>query len=345
MNENESVKKMKIKKVVDILTWVLFLLSFVPYLLLVKAALFGADVGLFNSYIAYGFEAVYVLLCYFTIIPIFPVCLIYEIIYVLVGFCKFNRVRRMVIIVIPVTIVLLIVAPCTIYSIVSSNKDKNYFNECEEEIWSYLRDNYSGEIIEKGELTLLNRQEGRFWLRLDKALFDNINYITVNIDKDGNITDDFAENFSGANTYNKNIRDKFNEYVDELYKVDANTDLQAYILKIDMKDFSYQGDLREFFTKCDYIVTSVYFNVDKYNQQAIISKIKDFHKNVIPQLPLQDKQNFNYYVIQDDRFYASIHSYDKDVSDNELTLFISGYTYTSEEGTTIPSSNIDVILD
>lgn len=330
------------KKLVNVLLWTIFIISFIPYLILVKAAIWGADVGLFNYHWAYGFDAVYVMLYFFTIIPIFPVCLLYELIYGIISFRKFEKIKKIIVIFLPILIVLLILIPSTIHEINDKYQDKKYYEVNEERIWSYLKDNFSDEMLKDGRLVLRKREDGIYWLELDKPVFDKINIITITIDKDGNIVDDFGENFKRNNLVE--FLDEFNAYIDEYYEMDESIDLQAFIYDIDMKNYSYQDSMEDIFGRCDYDISSVYISEEKYNKDEVIATVEKFYTDKMPILPLQDIKSFNFYVISKGRFHASIHMYDKNPSDNELVLFFSGYHYSDEERPTIPSEDIVIYL-
>lgn len=330
------------KKAINIIFWVIFLLSFVPYLYLVKAAIFGADVGLFYPNWAYGFEAVYVLIYFFSIVPVFPVCLIFEIIYVIIMFRKMGKNKRLITVLMPVSIIILIVVPCIFHEINDKYLDKKYYEKNNEIVWEYLRDNYSDEILENSQLTLKDRKTGCYWLRLDKPLFGEIVYIDIRINEDGSITDDFVEKFN--NTNNREFLVEFGSYLDSYFGMDESTDLQPMVNDIDLSSYSFDDGMDSVFEKCDYVITSVYFKQKTYDKEVTIEKIKDFYKEIMPLVSVQDNQSFNFYVMEGDRFYAAVHVYDKEPLDDELTLFFSGYCYTTEEGKTIQDETVNIVL-
>lgn len=330
------------KKAINTILWIVFLISFVPYLYLVKAAFFGADVGLFNPWWAYGFKAVYTLICYLTIVPIFPVCLIYELIYGIVMFRKFGRTRRLITIFLPITLIALIVLPCTVYEINDRYQNTKYYENNSEKVWAYLRENYSDEILETAELTLRNREDGQFWLFLNKTVFNEISYIEIILNEDGSILDDFGEYFK--NSSNQQFINDFGEYLDSYYGLDGNTDLQALVYGIDMSDYSFQDSLDDVFGRCEYVITSVYFTEETYDKDSTIKLIEEFYTKTMPIIPVQDEESFNFYVMQDGRFHASIHAYDKNADGKDVMLFFKGYHYTNEEGPTIQSEDIVINL-
>lgn len=327
------------KKVVNVVLWIIFLLSFVPYLILVQAAIFGANVGIFNTSWAYGFEAVYVLIYLFTIIPIFPACLIYEFIYGIIMFRKFTKLKKWIAIILPSSIVLLIVLPCIFHEIDNRYQDRIYYGSHEELIWDYLHENFSEELLVNGELELRSREDEYYWFKFDKEVFGEIGFLQIWINEEGDIVDDFSDRF------NEIYEEDLGEYLDTYYGVAGNMELQPLLYDVDMSNYSYQDDIKAVFEKCDYRISSVYFTEKVYDQDQTIALIKSFYKEVLPMISVQDEQSFNFYVKVDDRFFASIHAYDKNPSDNEIILFFSGYTYTSEEGETIPSSEMTMILD
>lgn len=331
------------KKIVGIILWIVFLLSFIPYMLLIKAATIGADVGLFSPAWEYGFGAVTTLIFFYSLVPIYPICLLYEVIYGIVTFRKSSELRRRIMIFLPVGILLLILVPCIFHEIDDRYKDKKYYSQEEKIVRDYLEEHFSDEILANGDLSLYSRQEGIFRFRVEKEIFGTIRFIEITVDENGTIRDNFCKSLSKADL--ADFRESFGSYLDTYYGMSDNIDLQAVINDIDMSDYRYAGDLKDVFEKCDFVINSVFITEQPFEMDETIEIIRDFYKYTMPRIPVPDPKDFNFYVMQDDRFHAAIHAFDKNLNDKEVTLFFSGYHYTNEAEPTIADVQMDITLE
>lgn len=337
------MQKEKRKKIVSFILWILFLASFVPYLIMVKAAIFGSDVGLFYPRMAYGFEAIQFYLYVFCIVPIYPACLLLQIIYFVVALRKDKGIKKKIGIFLPIAIIVLIIVPSTIRLLIDKNNDKKFFAKNEDKVWEYLHEHYSDAFLTDCELTLFHRETKTFWLRTPEPFLGDNHYLLIQILDDGTIIDDANEKISEVNT--PAFIEAFEEYVDGMYGVDSDIDIETRINAIDMREYNY-GDADEtLFSKCEYDVTAIYFVETHYDQEEIIKKIEGLYKEILPNLPIIDRSSLNFYVQIGDRYHASIYMTDKDATDNEITLFFSGYTYKGDSEPSIPHETVDVILE
>ena len=84
-NKDKKEKKDKKNKKIDIPRIILYL-SFIPYIYLIFIAVFGIKTGFFLSTTrSYGLDAIFMVLLYGTMIPIYPVIVLYQLIYFIIA--------------------------------------------------------------------------------------------------------------------------------------------------------------------------------------------------------------------------------------------------------------------
>lgn len=94
-SENQPADVVENKKVSKL--FILFLLSFLPYLLMGYFSIFGMDFGLFsNTYMIYGFDALIIVLITCSVLPIYPVALIFQIVYLIKQYKKLTKKSKLI---------------------------------------------------------------------------------------------------------------------------------------------------------------------------------------------------------------------------------------------------------
>lgn len=97
--------------------FILYILSFVLYFWYAYSCIVGMDVGIFNTHYAYGFDVLTMCLFVTTFIPIFPIVLFFQIIYLCKCFPLLKEKQRNTIKLLITITILLIFIPCALYKI------------------------------------------------------------------------------------------------------------------------------------------------------------------------------------------------------------------------------------
>ncbi len=106
------------KKTVNI-SFLLYLLTFVPYLFLIHACIFGVDFGFWNNISTYyGFEALFIAAVGGCLIPIYPAILIFQIIYTTKKYKTFTPKNKIIIKCMVTVLAVLLIVPSIIYLII-----------------------------------------------------------------------------------------------------------------------------------------------------------------------------------------------------------------------------------
>ncbi|MBQ8549296.1 MAG: hypothetical protein IJ427_12425 [Lachnospiraceae bacterium] len=96
-------------------SFILYLVSFVPYLYLVWSVIFGIDFGFFDSFMYYGFEAFVIALGLGSILGIYPIVLIFQIVYTVKKHRSFSRKNKRLVKGIVISLAALILIPSLLY--------------------------------------------------------------------------------------------------------------------------------------------------------------------------------------------------------------------------------------
>lgn len=98
-------------------SFILYLVSFVPYLYLVWSVIFGIDFGFFDSFMYYGFEAFVIALALGSILAVYPIVLIFQIVYTVKKHRSFSEKNKRLVKGIVIALAALIVIPSLLYLI------------------------------------------------------------------------------------------------------------------------------------------------------------------------------------------------------------------------------------
>lgn len=96
-------------------SFILYLVSFVPYLFLVWSVIFGIDFGFFDSFMYYGFEAFVIALGLGSILAVYPVILIFQIVYTVKKYRSFSEKNKRLVKGIVISLAAFILIPSLLY--------------------------------------------------------------------------------------------------------------------------------------------------------------------------------------------------------------------------------------
>ena len=115
-SEKKKVQGMdNYKKTVNI-SFILYILSFIPYLVLIHSCIFGVDFGFWNNISTYyGFEALFIAVVGGCLIPIYPVILIFQIIYTIKKYKTFTPKSKIIMKCMVAVLAALLIVPAIIY--------------------------------------------------------------------------------------------------------------------------------------------------------------------------------------------------------------------------------------
>lgn len=315
LNEQPKLKK----------SFIFYLITFIPYCILIPVAFFGTTF-IFNK--IYGFDAVVLMALAFCIIPVFPILLLFQLIYTIKNRKKFSKKQKNITICFISIILALIFAPCIFYEVKDQIQINNEYKENIPQIEKYLSDNF-GEYSKDMKILKPSAVFSDYLVEtplLDKQCF------TIFIYKD-----EINDNFKASYVEENNIKEKASDYL--VKKYNFNKDISVEFNNIDF-DLKYLENKEELIKNAKYTISYLTINKNNYNQEEIINVIKELYSNKELQKELKINMIF---VTINNTDYALITIDKKELENNILTLNFSGYT--NSKGRTIEDEQIIINLD
>ena len=285
-------KNTAVKKVFGVIGAVLFFSSYLPYLFLVEAAINGFVLGLAGESYVYGFEAVcelFVLLCIF---PVYPVCILYQLIYGIVYIRKRKKLKIAAIAVVAV-LVAAIFASCFYYEI----RKRHQINEDKGYIIEYLSDKYGDDIASDISISMINPEE-RCYRVTSHVLPDSARFTVYAADGTDNLVGIFEQ-------YNEDFHEDFENYLAEVYDLPENMSISVMITDIEFGDYRCGDDYERLFDGVDYKVAGITVDVMDLSSDDAIEIVSSVMRDQYP-LFEGNTSNDDYWVVylKDNGIYA-----------------------------------------
>ena len=121
--------------------FVLYMISFIPYLYLIYSCIFGIQFGFFfNTSTYYGFEAIILALLSGSIIPIYPIVGIFQIIFTIKKYKMFSNFQKRFLKSMITILLLLLLIPSILYLISTKVSSNTIYSQDKVIIENYLKE-------------------------------------------------------------------------------------------------------------------------------------------------------------------------------------------------------------
>ncbi len=340
-SENQPTEPAGKKKVSKL--FILFLLSFLPYLLMGYFSALGMNFGLFSSsYMIYGFEALLLVLITCSVLPIYPVALIFQIIYLIKRYKTLTKKCKQITKCTIIGVIVVTLVPSLIYMAIDKIEIASNFKSDKIVIENYLKDEFGEEHFE--DMEILENDAVYNSYSVKTPLLDDSFYVELSEDRTEVSGTSFYDIFSMVN----HLNDKLSKRLTEQYGLPENVKIKTASLNYDISKYSNSSNVDDLLDDCEYKISSVYIYVDSYDKQEIVDIIKDYYLKC--EFPLgeynnesgEESQILDFYVLIDDDYYANVFVYKLSQQPDTLVLNFRGYT--DSEGTTIEDSKVTVKL-
>ena len=266
----ERSDKTILKKVFGIIGISLFFASFLPYFFIASSAALGVQKGLFGGEMIFGLEAAIETLIWLCIIPIIPVCLIYEIFFFVFFIYRKNRKFLIRASGVAVSIVgLSIVLPCIIFAF----KERDLVRQSVPVIREYLAEKYGDEMVENIDIKLDSYSDESF--RVYSSVLPPGRSFTVYEAYSG--SDDSSYNDDLVNTF-RGICDEFDDdfalYLAEEFDLPENITPMFLIESIDFTGYEYGDDYSMLFPFVSYRLSGFLIDHDELNDDIVIAETR-----------------------------------------------------------------------
>ncbi len=285
-------KKSVAKKVFGIIGTVFFFASYIPYICIIAAASGGVQAGLIGGPYIYGFEAMLYMLQWFCIIPVVPVCLIYQLIF---GIAYIRKHRILSII----TLVLasLIVAALLLVGLPDEIKKKVQLKTDSSVIISNLEEKYGHEMASDISMTVFDHESHGY--KVTSSVLPEGSYFYVYLGAE--YYDDLINVFTREN---KDYPVQFKDYVNRKYNLPENVSFRENIESIDFRDYKNGDDYTVLFDRTNYSINAIEIETDELNDDIVISIVNDAWNKYFSQISIPDDTKYLIVYITKDGKYS-----------------------------------------
>ena len=323
-------KKNIAKKIFGAIGTLFFFASYHPYLYIILSSVGGVQSGLFGGHYIYGFDAMFNLLQWFIVIPIVPVCFIYQMVFGLLYIRK-----RKILSIITLILVAGIIAGILLVGIPVELKKKQQFKEDLPVITEYLEEKYGHEMASNITVTLSDSESGSYKVTTPVLPEGSNFYMSIDI----NIYDQLIPCFLEVN---EDYSDRFNDYINSQYDLPDNARFRTEIESIDFGDYKHGDDTSELYDRTEYRITEMDFEAKELNDEIVIGIINDAWSNYFSQIDIpSDTDHLILYIKQNGSFAFSVTIY-PDKNGEPATAFINKY-YNHTISTNL--DNTRIVLD
>ncbi|MBP5655371.1 MAG: hypothetical protein J6X33_07625 [Clostridiales bacterium] len=248
-NENTGKKdrRAKVLKVLGVIGAVFFFLSYIPFVILPFCAQLGIEDGILSSRTVFGWEAVTTVFFWCCVIPIFPICILYQLAFGLLYIRRKHIALKIAAALTCAAVVIATAIPCLLYI----PKERARVEELSPEVRSYLEGKYGSELAQEAKLKLYEYIPGTF--HATSQVIPNDHWFELDHAPDG-YYDDLINVFCGQNT---KYEEGFRNYIDDKYDLPEDMHSQPHISSIDFTGYKHGDDTSKLYPQTGYEVAGV----------------------------------------------------------------------------------------
>ncbi len=263
-------KKITAKMITGIIGAVLFFASYSPYFVLVYAGIAGTQRGLFGGAYIYGFDAMWKIFVWNCIVPIFPLCILYQLVF---GIFYIRKHKILTVI----TLITAAVAAASILSVgfTYENMKKRQINEDFDLIRSHLSEEYGNELYSYYGIRVLD-YDGKSYM-LSSTVLPKEAEFAVYTDED--YTNDLISRFEICN---ENFHREYEAYLENRFDLPANIHIQAEITAIDFGSYRDGDDYSVLFDRVEYRISGIVVELEEDNAAVITETLENIWKEQSP---------------------------------------------------------------
>ena len=322
--EKSSDKKSTAKTILGIIGTILFFLSYVPYLTTIYAGVTGVQRGLIGGANIYGFDAMFNYLTWFCIIPIIPVCAIYQLVF---GFLYIRKHKILT----AATLVLVagIIIAFISVGISFENKKNSIIRADASSIKTHLAQKYGDEMAESIGIQLMDYDDHSYYVITD--VLPQGGRFTIFPEQD--YRDDLITEFELSNG---SFHDELTNYVISLNDLPDNMSFSIVAESIDFGDYKDGDDYSVLFGKTKYRLTGITVNTEELNDDIVLEMINEVWNDHAGKFENEDY--FNLYIQQNGKNAFSVtvfFSPDKKEGTADITMYSDYDGVTDLKGTAI----------
>ena len=269
-----SQNKGKAKKVFGIIGVVLFFLSYLPFVPLIEVGIHGVQSGLFGGPYIDGFDAIANCFLWLCVVPIYPICILYQLIFG-IAYIRKHKVLKIVTIAVVASLVTAILATGIYYEV----KKKELIDADRELIIEYLSDKYGEEVTSDITITLAYYDDRQY--RVTSPVLPEDGYFYVYTSEDDDFYDDLFKTYM---RWDETFEEDFEAYINEQYDMPENMSLECVPDSVYFGDFTYGDDHDELFESAQYRVTGSEVDEGELTDEDVLEILNGVWEEQIPKL-------------------------------------------------------------
>ena len=288
-------KSAAVKKTAGIIGTVLFFISYIPYFALAYTGISGVQRGLFGGPYIYGFDAMWNMFVWTCIIPVFPICILYQLIFG-IFYIRKNRILT------AATLITFAVAVTAILSVglTYESMKRNHIKEDFEFIKGQLSEEYGCETHNFYGIRVLDYEERSYMLR-STVLPENVEFaVYTNEDYRNDLISQFE-------SYNGNFHSDYEAYLDRKIDMPENMHIQAHIISIDFGSFRDGDDYTALFDKVTYEINGITVELGYVDDSIVTDTLQQIWKEQSPKIENNRSNRFVIMTRNSDQDYYTVY--------------------------------------
>ncbi len=255
-------------------SFVLYIVSFIPYLFLVWSVIFGIDFGFFYSATYYGFEALVIALAVGSLIPVYPIVLIFQIVYTVKRHKRLSKKSKRLVKGIVITLLTLLLIPSLIYWATKKHEVKKIDEADRIVIERYLKETYGEQHYQEMEILEKDYVSTLYYIRTPLL---NGDLFSVQLDESRTkiIIDDFEESFIRE----KQLSERMSKRLAKEYGLPATIELNVKVKSItpDVKNYDESFVTDSLLDDCEYDISSIEIHTESLEKAAVTQLLSEFY--------------------------------------------------------------------
>ena len=288
-------KSAAVKKTAGIIGTVLFFVSYIPYFALAYTGITCVQRGLFGGPYIYGFDAMWNLFVWTCIIPVFPFCILYQLIF---GIFYIRKHRALT----AATLIIVAVAGTAILSVglTYESMKKNQIKEDFEIIKEQLSEEYGCETYYFYGIRVLDYEDKSYMLK-SVVLPENVEFaVYTNEDYRNDLISQFE-------SYNGSFHSDYEAYLDSKFGMPENMHIQAHIISIDFGSYRDGDDYTALFDKVTYEINGIIVELDDADDCIVTETLQEFWKEQSPKIENNRSNRFVIMTRNSDLDYYTVY--------------------------------------
>ena len=252
-----------VKKVFGIIGTILFFASYLPYIYVVFCGIEGVQEGLFGGAYVYGFDAMINVLTWFVVIPIVPVCFIYQLVFGIV----YIRKRKALTITTLVTVAIIIVSALSIGISYESQKQRQLRAD-KSRIEMEITSQFDLDANSITNVRMDNYEDRSYFISVDVLPKTYKVEVFPDMYYDNNLIGLFL-------AHNDTYENEFEAYINSKYDLPDNMNYEVRVSNIKFGGYKDGDDYTTLFEKTSYSISGVTVNMDAIDDDTVISIVQE----------------------------------------------------------------------